>query len=169
MDKYMVQKLWCSFLKKKMETEMGKYRQLEEAFQKIRTSTGNSDVQELVNKFLTREQTYAQLLGAVGENEKTVDSLRRQNDQKEEELNALRIANEDSGSKLASNTQSEEMVEIQGQINEARRQLDIINNRKKNVHLICDQIGGWSKKTVQKLNNIVIDQKTHGARQIDLA
>lgn len=53
-------------------------------------------------------------------------------------MHALRIANEDNVNKSAGNTQSEEMQEIQGQINQARRQLEIINNRKKNVHLICD-------------------------------
>jgi hypothetical protein len=79
---FMVQKLWCAFLKKKMEKEMNKFRNLEEAFQKIRTSTGNSDVQEMVTKFLTREQTYAQLLTAVSENEKNLDKLRRENDHK---------------------------------------------------------------------------------------
>jgi len=55
---------------------MEKYRALEDAFQKIRTSTGNGDVQEMVHKFLTREQTYAQLLSAVSENEKKLDKLR---------------------------------------------------------------------------------------------
>ena len=56
---FMVQKLWCAFLKKKMENEMKRYHDIEESFQKIRTSTGNSDVQEMVFKFATREQTYA--------------------------------------------------------------------------------------------------------------
>ena len=86
---FMVQKLWCSFLKKKMEKEMNKFHNLEEAFQKIRTSTGNSDVQEMVTKFLTREQTYAQLLSAVSENEKNLDNLRRENDLKQEQLHSL--------------------------------------------------------------------------------
>lgn len=90
----MVQKLWCAFLKRKMENEMKKYHNLEEAFQKIRTSTGNSDVQEMVNKFLTREQTYAQLLTAVNENEKKVEHLREENDKKEEILHSLQIEND---------------------------------------------------------------------------
>jgi hypothetical protein len=42
-----------------MENEMKRYHDIEESFQKIRTSTGNSDVQEMVFKFATREQTYA--------------------------------------------------------------------------------------------------------------
>jgi RNA:NAD 2'-phosphotransferase (TPT1/KptA family) len=38
---------------------MKKSFQIEDAFQKIRAATGHSDVQEIVHKFLTREQTYA--------------------------------------------------------------------------------------------------------------
>lgn len=41
---FMVQKLWCNFLKKKMEKEIQKYHDIEESFQKIRTSAGNADV-----------------------------------------------------------------------------------------------------------------------------
>ena len=73
---------------------MGKFKELDEAFQKIRTSTGNSDVQEMVHKFLTREQTYAQLLTAVSENEKKLDNLRLENDKKNDILHALHIDNE---------------------------------------------------------------------------
>lgn len=43
----------------------------------------------MVNKFLTREQTYAQLLTAVNENEKKVEHLREENDSKEEILHSL--------------------------------------------------------------------------------
>ena len=73
---------------------MEKFKELDEAFQKIRTSTGNSDVQEMVHKFLTREQTYAQLLTAVSENEKKLDNLRLENDRKNDILHALHIDNE---------------------------------------------------------------------------
>ena len=51
----MVHRLYSFFLKKKMEKEMKKYLFIEDAFQKIRTATGQSDVQEIVSKFLTRE------------------------------------------------------------------------------------------------------------------
>jgi hypothetical protein len=50
-----VHKLWNGFFKKKMDNEMRKFSNHEEAFQKIKTSTGQSDVQELVYKFLTKE------------------------------------------------------------------------------------------------------------------
>ena len=78
-----------------MEKEMKKFHDLEDAFQKIRTSTGNSDVQEMVHKFLTREQTYAQLLTAVSENEQKLEQLRQENDRKEEVLHTLQINNQE--------------------------------------------------------------------------
>jgi len=65
----MVQKLWSQFLKRKMEKEMMKYKAIEEAFQKIKQATGNTDVREMVNKFLEREKLYAVLRNEVSDNE----------------------------------------------------------------------------------------------------
>ena len=45
----------------------------------------------MVTKFLTREQTYATLLGAVSENERKLNRLRKENDSKTEQLAALKL------------------------------------------------------------------------------
>jgi hypothetical protein len=74
-----------------MESEMSKFHVVEESFKKIKTSTGSSDVQEMVHKFLTREQTYATLLTAVSENEKKLEDLRQANEEKIDELHSLKI------------------------------------------------------------------------------
>ena len=73
----LVQKAWAAFFKKRMEREMQKYAAIEHAFQQIRAATGNSDVKEMVHKFMTKEQTYAHLLTAVGEGEKKYDDLKK--------------------------------------------------------------------------------------------
>jgi len=52
-----------------MEKEMMKYKAIEEAFQKIKQATGNTDVREMVNKFLEREKLYAVLRNEVSDNE----------------------------------------------------------------------------------------------------
>lgn len=67
-------------MKKKMEKEMERSFFIEGAFQKIRASTGHSDVQEVVHKFLTRERTYGHLLTAVSKNESKIEGLLSQND-----------------------------------------------------------------------------------------
>jgi hypothetical protein len=72
-----------------MEKEMKRTFDVEDAFQKIKASTGCSDVQEIVHKFLTREQTYTQLLMAVSENERKIDNLRKENETWREKLHDL--------------------------------------------------------------------------------
>jgi hypothetical protein len=88
-ENFMVQKMWSQFLKKKMDREMKRTYEIEDAFQKIRASTGLTDVQEIVHKFLTREQTYSQLLMAVSDNERKIDNLRRENENWREKLHEL--------------------------------------------------------------------------------
>jgi hypothetical protein len=46
-------------MRKKMEKEMRNSQQIDDAFKAIKTATGVTDVQEMVRKFLTREQTYS--------------------------------------------------------------------------------------------------------------
>ena len=72
-----------------MEKEMKRTYEIEDAFQKIRASTGFSDVQEIVHKFLTREQTYSQLLMAVSDNERKIDNLRHENEHWRDKLHEL--------------------------------------------------------------------------------
>jgi len=79
-ENFLAQKLWSAFLKTKMEKEMNRTFLIEDAFQKIRAATGFSDVQDIVQKFLTREITYSQLLMAVSENEEKIDRLRGENE-----------------------------------------------------------------------------------------
>jgi hypothetical protein len=33
-----------------------------------------------------------------------------------------------------------------------KKEYEIINNRKKNMHLVCDQVQSWSSKVASKLN-----------------
>jgi hypothetical protein len=93
---YMVQRLWSQFLKKKMDKEMKRTLEVEEAFQRIKSATGYTDVQEIVQKFLTREQTYSQLLMAVSDYERKIDQLRKDNEFYWEELHDLQMETEGS-------------------------------------------------------------------------
>jgi hypothetical protein len=74
-----VNRLWSAFFKKRMSREMQNYRHIEESFQTIRHQTNNSDVREIVQKFMTKEQTYSALLLAVSQNEQKYDELRMLN------------------------------------------------------------------------------------------
>lgn len=68
-------------MRKKMEKEMRNSSQIDEAFKAIKTATGVTDVQEMVKKFLTREQTYSQLLNNVNTSETRTEQLKKENDE----------------------------------------------------------------------------------------
>jgi len=81
-----VQKIWSSFYKKRMDREMREHRDIEQAFLRMRACAGNSDVREMVTKFLSREQTYASLIKNVGNLESRYETLQAETAAKNEKL-----------------------------------------------------------------------------------
>jgi len=75
------QKLWNTYMRKRMEKEMRNSAQIDEAFKNIKTATQVTDVQEMVSKFMTRETTYSQLLKTVSESESKIDHLKKSNEE----------------------------------------------------------------------------------------
>jgi predicted patatin/cPLA2 family phospholipase len=77
-----------------MEQCMRRHAETETAFLKMRTCAGNSDVKEMVVKFLQREQTYASLLQSINRLETKYDDLVAQTEQKKAHLHTLQIDND---------------------------------------------------------------------------
>lgn len=67
------QKVYCChrfvecILRDKMAREMVKFNVVETAFQNIKTATGINTADELVQKYLTKEATYGDLLGKISD------------------------------------------------------------------------------------------------------
>jgi len=75
----LVHKFLNTFLKAKMQRGIDQYSHLEEAFQKIKASTGVVDANVIVSKFIGREQTYAHLLISISDYEKKIEGLKTEN------------------------------------------------------------------------------------------
>lgn len=84
-----IQKLWNTFMRMKMKKEMLNSEAIDEAFKQIKTATSVIDVQQMVHKFLTREQTYSSLLLTVSDSEAKIDKLKRDNDELSARLHEL--------------------------------------------------------------------------------
>jgi len=176
----LVNRLWSSFYKKRMSREMNNYRHIEQSFQEIRAKTNNSDVREIVAKFMTKEQTYAQLIRAVGANEQKYDELRALNREKQKCVRELQIANEnrrkierpDKDNELATEKFEHQMKLLSGTSDETEKresefanllaeekhltdELETLNERTKNMQLITDQVGGWLRRVGGKLQEQV--------------
>ena len=67
----------------------------------------------------------------------------------------MEIDNDDKGddkdkSKLSEDNQ--EILQIERENIAYQKELDLLKNRKKNIHLVCDQVNNWSNKVCNKLN-----------------
>jgi hypothetical protein len=90
-ENFMIQKMWSQYYKMKMNKEMKKSSVIEDAFQRIRSQTAINDVQEIVHKYLKREQTYTQLKIAVNEMEAKFEGLKRNTEEKRQFIAKLKI------------------------------------------------------------------------------
>lgn len=138
---------------------MAKYAAIEGAFQKIKQATGNTDVREMVNKFLQREQMYAVLRNEVNEKECEYEQLKVENEVKKEKLHQLQIENDntkkvclerqDLSSDVLSAAEAAEQLkqkiataddqdesdflQLSNEIAVLETELDKVNDRKKNI------------------------------------
>ena len=109
-------------------------KEIEDAFQRIKARTGMSDVQEVVHKFLTREQTYSQLLMAVSENERKIDNLRKENDTWREKLHELQMQNNGEEKKAY----APELTSLDNKIIQLSKKLEKYEEINKKVQLVND-------------------------------
>jgi len=86
-----IQRLWNVYLRKRMVKEMENSKQINDAFQAIKTATQVTDVQEMVRKFLTKEQTYGSLLKTVNQSDSKIEVLRRENEELRARLHDLNL------------------------------------------------------------------------------
>jgi len=156
-----IQKLWNSFMRKKMEKEMMNSSQIDDAFKQIKTATGVTDVQEMVKKFLTREQTYSQLLVKVSEFERGIENLKTDNDTLRDRLHNLKIDsqatqdnNDDTG---ISKFNDEELIEMNNSIQSQKKEYSILGDKYKKVNIVNDQISGWAKRVYSKFAALTND------------
>ena len=58
---------------------MKKFTGVEDAFQKIKAATGVCDANDIVNKFLNKENTYTSLLISISDYERDINELLKKN------------------------------------------------------------------------------------------
>lgn len=134
-------KVWFSFLNKKFTAENQKAIDVERAFSKIKSATGLTDVNDIVEKFLTREQNYLLLINAVTEAEKKLALLREENESAKEILYSLQF--EDSKIKPETNALK---LENRKKLAQSQKVYINIKEKLKNSSKIYDQLINWTEK-----------------------
>lgn len=109
-----------------------------------------------MHKFLTREQTYSQLLMAVSDNERKIDNLRRENEHWREKLHELQMQQADADNPAKKQGPgaviSPELQALDTKISQLRKQCEKAEDLNKRVQLVNDQVVGWTGRIAQKID-----------------
>ncbi|CAG9316385.1 unnamed protein product [Blepharisma stoltei] len=151
----LIHKMWNSFLQKKMEVEMEKNTGIDLAFQRIRRVAGLNDVGEMIEKFLTREQLYAELMERLNDVNKRIEDYNQKNLEMEEKIHGLEIAKKENNNP----THNLSLVVYRGSKETARMKI-----RLKEMVTIKENIQVWGKKFIKNfdVNFKITDKKLDG-------
>ena len=91
----------------------------------------------MVRKFLTREQTYSQLLMAVSESERKIDKLKKDNEELRLRLHELQI-DMDSNEGAGTSAMDEEIIELETQKENIDKDYSLLQEKFKRINIVND-------------------------------
>ncbi|OMJ94646.1 hypothetical protein SteCoe_2138 [Stentor coeruleus] len=145
-ESLLANRLWFLFLRKKLEKEVVKGVSIEQAFQKIKAATGVSDINEIVEKFLTREESYGSLVTAVNEAEKKLEALKEYNSQIRDKLVEAQLDDGGNNRKIYS-----DIEDMEGKLSSCYKEYAVIKEKLHKSVLTYDQVLNWGFKILHTL------------------
>jgi len=144
---YLLHKFWWHALQRKLEKDKAQSVEIEEAFQSIKIATGLSDVREIVEKFLTKEQTYSHLVQAVTETEQRVEQLKQAIEDEQQDIRHFEV----SEHKL---NEAADAKDIDQQIMQELKEVQSAQEKLQKHVVVYDHIAEWVRKVYSQLYRI---------------
>ncbi|CAG9329463.1 unnamed protein product [Blepharisma stoltei] len=148
-EQLLINRFWYMYLRWKLEKEWQSAAEVEEAFQKIRAATGLSNVKDIVQKFLTREEVHQQLMQSISEAEKTLDDLKAENEKSRNELKELLLIEGETNERSF----YKEFKALEEKLAKEQNELLKCRERNENSTRNYEHIFAWGKKIMSKLDN----------------
>lgn len=146
-------RFWYRVMKKKLQRDMEKSVRIENSFNKIRSATGLYDVQEIEQRFLTKEQTYADIVDSIGQEEKKLEMLKEENKHLEHELRRHRIMEDgitNVDQDILKETKQEKAAQLKHQA--------FIDEKLHKCLVSYDKVVEWSVKNLENLGTATGDE-----------
>ena len=151
-QKLLLTQFWYSVLNKKLQVELEKGGVFEEPFLKIKITTGMQTVEEILTRFLTREEAYKDLVAAVKTSENNLEDLKRKF---EESTNFLRTLSIKEG---------EEEIQVEEElVRQNKRSFLNYKEMVKKYTLLLQNLQEWAKKQL-----IAMEIETQDTETVDL-
>ncbi|XP_075946756.1 coiled-coil domain-containing protein 151 isoform X3 [Anarhichas minor] len=127
----------------------------EEAFQQIKEATGVTDVQEIVERFISQKETHQHLEKLKGENEKVLQQLKEQKELLSQQFQDMKYSGE---AKLSSDQQMLEECEMQLQAQQQR--CDAVKERLECLVKASGTVRAGVEHLADKLQHIPLSEDT---------
>lgn len=142
----LLHKTWSKFMSFKLKKQKEKFFRMENAHAKIRSLTGLTDVGEVVQKVLTREQSYVSMMNMILESKKVCDKYYERNLQLEKEMDEIAV----SFSKSDPSQQDTMKSKIHKSIKSMQRSSEKLNK----VKFVRNFVQEWVKNMLKKVSGI---------------
>jgi hypothetical protein len=144
-EQVMLSRLWHLFLSNRLKEYLSKFGTIDLAFRKIRSITGLNDINDVVEKFLTKENLYHELMSMVNQNKANKENLIQSIKTIEEKIQELNISEKPAFAH----------VNIQGlldNINEKRNRNFVEKERLGKILALKVKLESWIKKIILRVN-----------------
>lgn len=138
---YLLNKLWAKFTERRLKAEVRKGTEIEQAFIKIKQSTGLSDYSEIVEKFLCQEQNFENVKNAVQDAEKKLEILKIYNGQAREKLAQVELTENGSSRKLYT-----DIEDIEKRLTGCYKESAFVKDKLEKSILAYDRILNWGNR-----------------------
>ena len=88
---FVTKQMYSTFLQGKLEKNVARSSALQQGFQKIKNATGLSDVDDILQKYMTRDETYASLVKAAKETEAQIDEAQAEQRELQASLESIQL------------------------------------------------------------------------------
>jgi len=145
-ESMMLHRLWYVFLQEKLTSEMDQFASIEEAFKRVRMVSGLTEPQEMVEKFMVREQVYKDLVETLNQIKERVNSYNASNQDYQKKISALEIAKMSGTNPVA---------KLSEEVSNKIKEIATDKEKLRKLNISYENINSWAKKNLSKLQAIM--------------
>ncbi|CAG9323248.1 unnamed protein product [Blepharisma stoltei] len=147
-EKLIINRFWYGFIQWKMEKDWQNSTEIESAFQNIRAMTGLNSIEDIVQKFASRDEDHNILIQKIAESEKNLDDLKTENENTRKQLRELLLVKGENNDR----PHNSELRAIEDQIEAEDKELNNIKDQKDKAQVYYQNLLTWGGKILNKLN-----------------
>jgi len=153
-DKLLVARFWNFFLRARMKKCMLGYNEYESAFDKIVKNTKETNIQEIMQKFMLREKTYHNLVERSNKLKQQVLDTMNLNKEYVDSLNSI------SNSQIEAHQTSESIESIKSEIMKLKENESLLTSKNKACNRCYEKIKIWVRKIKDKIEGQLKSNET---------